>query len=202
MNLLESDGLWTWARSLDDYTIPYGKENGGNFTDVGSKIHSFKYSDQTSEKDKDQIVSYFAKRIMKLIKEELSGFFPSPPFDVCVAVPSNRPGTRSLPTEICSSIEIDNRHIRNGSAGIVKKQSGVVMKNIPNSERSERLVGLYSIDSENMPKVKKGFLVIDDVIETGESTKAICKVLKNAYPERNIYVVILANIFTTKKYLK
>lgn len=202
MKLQEYEGLWTWAQTIDQYSFPYDGENGGNFTEVGQRIRSFKYSGRGVDVAKDQIASYFAGRVMELIKNELTTFFKVfPPFDVCVAVPANRDPQISLPVEVCKALSNFYPWLKDGSLGIEKKQSGLVMKHVVEAQRAEKIAGLYSINQKFIPEVNTGFLVIDDIYETGASIKELCRTLKKSYPDKPIYVVAFAHLFTTERYL-
>lgn len=203
MELIEEEGLWAWGRTIDQYSFPFDSDNGGNYTEVGDRIRRFKYSSVKGDDTKQQIVPYFAGRVMELLKNGLPDFFKIfPPFDVCVAVPANRDMQASLPVEVCDALSNYYPWLQNGCSGVEKNRMGIVMKETAKSERAEKVRGLYSINKESMLEPKIGFLVIDDVYETGASMKELCRTLKKEYPEKKIFAVALAHIFTTERYIK
>jgi hypothetical protein len=206
MELPNKEHLWTWGMSLGLYSKPY-RETGGNHenTTQGDRINLFKYHEEITEVQRAKISSEFAREVFGLLAKELRHKFPSSiklPFDVCIGLPENRGTGRSLPKNICRILAEEHEWLKDGFEGVTKTRAGEVIKEVPHDERPAKVEGLYDIDKVKMPIPKFGFLIIDDVFETGSTIGALCKTLENVYPEVPRYIIALTHLHATERLAK
>lgn len=107
-----------------------------------------------------------------------------------------------MPSHICAELAGHYQWISNGFSAIKKTRHGEVIKFKNPDERANSVKGLFRVEKTEMPKPKKGFLVIDDVYATGATMKELCRTLKSEYPETPIFMIVLANLTITEKYLR
>jgi adenine/guanine phosphoribosyltransferase-like PRPP-binding protein len=96
----------------------------------------------------------------------------------------------------------EHKWLNDGFEGVAKTRAGEIIKEVPHSERPVKVAGLYAIDKEKMPAPKFGFLVIDDVFETGSTIGELCKILEKEYPEVPRYIVALTHLHATERMAK
>lgn len=205
MHLPNKHNQWTWGMSLALYSKPYRETNGEQInTTQGEMINRFKYHEELSDSERNQIAQNFANQVFTLIRKELSQEFPdpkNPPFDICLGLPENRNTGRSLPRDICRILAEEHIWLRNGFSSVKKTRTGVVMKTIPHDERPEKVKGLYKIDHK-LPKPMRGFLIIDDVFETGSTVGGLCDTLEHDFPKLPRFAIALTHLHATERMLK
>jgi len=206
MELPNKEHLWTWGMSLGLYSKPYW-ETGGNHenTTQGDMINLFKYHEDIAEAQRTRISNEFAKEVFGLLAKELRQKFPTSsklPFDVCVGLPENRGTGRSLPRNICRILSDEHEWLSDGFEAVIKTRAGEVIKEVPHDERPSRVAGLYAIDKNKMPAPKFGFLIIDDVFETGSTVGGLCKTLEKEYPRVPRYIIALTHLHATERMAK
>jgi hypothetical protein len=203
MELPNPRGLWTWGVSLGPYSLPYDHPNGVlGHTLQGEMVNNYKYDAWLLKSRREAITRSFTDQVFTAIYAQFHERFPNwdnLPFDVCLGPPENRDTGHSLPREVCSLLAQDRKWIGDGFSGIRKTRSAEVMKNVPRSERAERLKGLYEINKETMPYSDFGFLIIDDVFETGASVSALCETLQDTFPRLPRFVVALTHLYYTER---
>jgi adenine/guanine phosphoribosyltransferase-like PRPP-binding protein len=92
--------------------------------------------------------------------------------------------------------------LNDGFEGVIKTRAGEVIKEVPYDERPRKVEGLYSVDKNKMPAPKFGFLIIDDVFETGSTVGGLCKALEKEYPGVPRYIIALTHLHTTERMAK
>ena len=206
MELPNKHNHWVWGMSLALYSKPYKETNGEHVnTTQGDMINRFKYHEELSDTERKEIAQNFTDQAFKLISKELRQRFPdpeNPPFDVCLGLPENRNTGRSLPRDICRILSEKHVWLRDGFASVTKTRAGVVMKAIPHEERPEKVKGLYKIDRKLLPEPRRGFLIIDDVFETGSTVGGLCDTLEHDFPKLPRYVIALTHLHATERMLK
>jgi len=206
MQLPNQHNHWTWGMSLALYSKPYRETNGEQVnTTQGDMINRFKYHEELSDVERKEISQNFANQVFKLITNELRQKFPNPknpPFDVCLGLPENRNTGRSLPRDLCRILSEEHFWLRDGFASVTKTRTGVVMKAIPHDERPEKVKGLYKIDHQFLPEPLRGFLIIDDVFETGSTVGGLCDTLEHDFPKLPRYIIALTHLHATERMLK
>jgi predicted amidophosphoribosyltransferase len=85
---------------------------------------------------------------------------------------------------------------------VIKTRAGEIIKEVPHNERPAKLAGLYAIDKDKMPTPNFGFLIIDDVFETGSTIGELCKTLEKEFPEVPRYIVALTHLHATERMAK
>jgi len=189
--------------SLGLYSKPY-RETGGTQenTTQGDMINLFKYHEDIEDSKRTQISKEFAREVFGLLAKEFRQKFPTSsklPFDVCVGPPENRGTGRSLPRNICRILSDEHKWIKYGFEGVTKTRVGEVMKEVSHDERPAKVAGLYAIDKNKMPVPKFGFLIIDDVFETGSTVGGLCKTLEKEYPGVPRYIIALTHLHATER---
>ena len=203
MDLSNKSNLWVWGMSLGLYSKSYQETKGNTeYTINGEMIHRFKYHVGLEQVERDAIVNNFTLQVSGAIVTELAAGYPhrqSPPFDVCLGPPENRDTGHSLPRNICRNLADKHDWIRDGFAGITKTRKGEVIKEFSHKERPSKLQGLYEIDRNRFPSPESGFLIIDDVFETGSTLEAMCNTLEIEFPKIPRFVVTLTHLHATER---
>ena len=200
------DPLWTWGMSLGLYSKPY-RETGGIHanTSQGDMINLFKYHGDIEDSQRLQISKDFTKEVFGLLAREFRQKFPTTsklPFDVCIGLPENRGTGRSLPRNVCRILSNEHRWLKDGFDSVTKTRTGEVIKEVPHDERPAKVAGLYAIDKSRMPSPEFGFLIIDDVFETGSTVGGLCKTLEKEYPGVPRYIVAHTQLHATERMAK
>ena len=192
--------------SLGLYSKPY-RQTGGvhENTTQGEMINLFKYHEDIEDSQRTRISKKFAGEVFDLLAKELRQKFPTSsklPFDVCLGLPENRGTGRSLPKNICRILSDEHKWLQDGFEGVTKTRSGEIIKEVPHDERPAKVAGLYAIDKSKMPTPKFGFLIIDDVFETGSTIGALCKTLEKEFPGVPRYTIALTHLHATERMAK
>ena len=206
MELPNKEHLWTWGMSLGLYSKPY-RQTGGvhENTTQGEMINLFKDHEDIEDSQRTRISEKFAGEVFDLLAKELRQKFPTSsklPFDVCLGLPENRGTGRSLPKNICRILSDEHKWLQDGFEGVTKTRSGEIIKEVPHDERPAKVAGLYAIDKSKMPTPKFGFLIIDDVFETGSTIGALCKTLEKEFPGVPRYTIALTHLHATERMAK
>ena len=206
MDLPNKQHLWTWGMSLGLYSKPYRETSGTHEnTTQGEMINLFKYHEDIQDAKRARISKEFAMEVFGLLAKELRQKFPTSsklPFDVCLGLPENRGTGRSLPRNICRILADEHKWLNDGFEGVIKTRAGEIIKEVPHNERPAKLAGLYAIDKDKMPTPNFGFLIIDDVFETGSTIGELCKTLEKEFPEVPRYIVALTHLHATERMAK
>jgi hypothetical protein len=206
MELPNKENLWNWGMSLALYSKPWRVTGGAHEnTTQGDMINLYKYHEDIDDAQRRRIAKDFTSEVFGLLAKELRQRFPTLtklPFDVCVGLPENRGTGRSLPRDICGLLSNEHKWLNNGFEGVIKIRAGEVMKGIPRDERPGRVEGLYAIDRNKMPNPEFGFLIIDDVFETGSTVGELCKTLEKEYPGVPRYIIVLTHLHATERLAK
>lgn len=207
VHLPNHSNKWHWGMSLALYSKPYRETNGVQInTSQGEMINSYKYHEEMTDVQRQEIARNFANQVFKLLSSELKKDYPDPrrrpPFDVALGLPENRNTGRSLPRDICKLLALEYPWIKDGFNGVIKTRQGIVMKGIPAHERPSKVAGLYGLDKKSMPEPKFGFLIIDDVFETGSTVGGLCDTLQNEFPTIPRFVVALTHLHATERMAK
>lgn len=201
------DSKWHWGMSLALYSKPYRETNGIQInTSQGEMINSYKYHEEMTEAQRAEISRNFADQVFNLLSSHLKKDYPDPrkrpPFDVALGLPENRNTGRSLPRDLCKLLAHEYPWIKDGFNGVIKTRQGIVMKGIPAQERPSKVAGLYGINRKSMPEPQFGFLIIDDVFETGSTVGGLCDTLQKEFPTIPRFVVALTHLHSTERMAK
>jgi predicted amidophosphoribosyltransferase len=188
--------LWTKGISLSLYSKswdPINREQ--DFTELGKLVSEFKYSKYMSPHRGLEITRIFADEVAKVLK--LGTEIDSHLFNSLIAIPPNRANAKSLPKAVAHELSEKFAWVKNDSKFLVKNREISVLKNLPVEERTEMLKGAYSTDSEYDLQHLSGFLVLDDIYQSGATLKEVCRTLKRAYPEVPRYVLTMTHLRST-----
>lgn len=203
MHLPNPSSKWHWGMSLSLYSKPYRETNGAQInTTQGEMINSYKYHEELSPEEREKISQNFAEQVFKLIRTELKRNYPDPnkpPFDVALGLPENRNTGRSLPRDLCRILANDHPWIKDGFSCVMKTRPGTVLKGIPADERPGKVSGLYAINKNLSITPQFGFLIIDDVFETGSTVGGLCDTLQEEFPQIPRFVVALTHLHATER---
>ena len=188
--------LWTNGISLSLYSKswdPINREQ--DFTELGKLVSEFKYSRSLSPQRGLDITRVFAEEVAKVLK--LTAEKDSHLFNSLIAIPPNRVNANSLPKAVAHELSEKFTWLINDSKYLVKNHEIAVIKNLPVEERAEMLRGAYSTDSEYDLGHLTGFLVLDDIYQSGATLQEVCRTLKRAHPEVPRYVLTMTHLRST-----
>ena len=178
---------WTTGWALSRYS-------GGALHDtrMGSLVHGAKYG-QTTLSERRKMADEIAGRMMGFIAEEYEWL--GLPFTDCVAPPSHQGKPFELAQYLCEEVSVGFGLVN--SSGLLNERVPVrSMKEIP--EAAERLALLnraITVDAPTTSKRPSGFLILDDVFETGATATAICTVLLSRFPGSEFHVLTATSRF-------
>jgi predicted amidophosphoribosyltransferase len=188
--------LWTKGISLSLYSRswdPINREQ--DFTDLGKLVSEFKYSKFLSAQRGLDITRIFADEVVKVLKLGVES--DSHRFNSLIAIPPNRLNSNSLPKAVAHELSEKFDWLKNDSKYLVKNHEIGVIKNLPPEERIEMLKGAYSTKAEYQFGNLQGFLVLDDIYDSGATLKEVCRTLKRAHPEVPRYVLTMTHLRST-----
>ena len=206
MELPNPGDKWIWGMSLALYSRPYRETNGTQVnTSQGEMVNKYKYHDELTDSQRMQIARNFAGQVFDLVRSQLEKKHPNPnkpPFDVVIGLPENRNTGRSLPRDLCRLLANDHPWMRDGFSAVTKTRRGTVLKGIKHQDRPGKVAGLYSINRNELPNPRHGFLIIDDVFETGSTISGLCDILEKEFPSVPRFVVALTHLHATERISK
>jgi len=192
LELPNEDKLWERGIALDWYTQGFDKEiNKYIKTELGQAVREYKYYSQLKQVRRDSIVAKCVEAITKVLglektEEKLT-------FNSCIGVAPNRKTGFSLPLEIARQLSVKFDWLHDSSDFIVKTKELESVRTVSGEKlRAEILKDGYAVrESDNRVRIH-GFLIVDDVYETGATLKEICRTLERAFPNIPRYVLVVA----------
>lgn len=186
---IPSKSVWTFAGAISLYSIR--RKPFVQYTSLGRAINRYKYHfDSLTEKQRKEIEIMCFEVVTNCLQKK----YPSPPFNVIIPVPPNNDNRISLSnriTELCVDRYKDT--FLDGSKYLKKTRGIKSIKSIPGQnidERKEHLKDAYRLEEIKNVRVR-GFLVIDDVYQTGTTVRGIAQALRDRYSETSRYLVTL-----------
>lgn len=187
---IPSKTVWKSAGAISLYS--YRRKPFVEYSDLGRRINRYKYHfDEITTDEKFEIEHFCFEEIRKCLQ---SRFLGTPPFNLLVPVPPNSDSRISLPNRI---VEIWIKKYARGfvdcSPYLSKTRELDSIKKIPGEsieDRKSHSKNAYSL-SEIQEKELRGFLVIDDVYQTGTTVREIASLLTRRYPHVPRYLITL-----------
>jgi predicted amidophosphoribosyltransferase len=188
--------VWEKGISLSLYSKSWDPINQvQDFTELGKLVHEFKYFKFMKPERGLEITKLFADEVERVLK--LGEMQDGHEFNSLIAIPSNRENANSLPTAVSHELSSRFAWLKNDSKYLVKNHSIEVVKNLPVEQRAEKLRGAYATKSDYNLQHVTGFLVIDDVYQSGATLKEVCRTLKRINPQIPRYVLTMTHLRST-----
>ncbi len=187
---IPSKVLWKSAGALSLYSttrIPFPK-----YTDLGKAINRYKYhNDKLSAQEKDEIERFCFEQVRACLKDR---YPKKPPFNLLIPIPPNMNPKISLPNRIVDLwVQTYSQNFLDGSKYLVRNPNTPSIKSIPAEDidgRKAQAEKAYTLNEMDTKQIS-GFLVIDDVYQTGSTVRGIAHLLKNRYPEIPRFLITL-----------
>jgi predicted amidophosphoribosyltransferase len=186
--------LWVKGIALDWYTTGYDKEKLEYIkSDLGQSVREYKYFSQLNQKRREAIVRKCSDSISKVLRleEELE----KPNFNACIGVAPNRKTGHSLPLDLALQLSIRFDWLKDESNCLVKTRDMDTIKKLKGEKlRAGALQGGYKVNESFDYSGIRGFLIIDDVFETGATLKEVCRTLQSRFPAIPRYVLTITQV--------
>ena len=186
--------LWVKGIALDWYTTGYDKEKLEYIkSDLGQSVREYKYFSQLNQKRREAIVRKCSDSISKVLRleEELE----KPNFNACIGVAPNRKTGHSLPLDLALQLSIRFDWLKDESNCLVKTRDMDTIKKLKGEKlRAGALQGGYKVNESFDYNGIRGFLIIDDVFETGATLKEVCRTLQSRFPAIPRYVLTITQV--------
>jgi hypothetical protein len=186
--------LWEKGVSLSLYSRSYDPvTHKQDFTDLGQAVHEYKYYKDLSLPRRQELVRVCSGAITKTLK--LEDEIERSNFNSCIGVMPNRSSGHSLPRDLALQLSIKFDWLRDDSNCLTKVKELPVMKSLSDySLRKEALKGAYEVTPSYDFDGIRGFLIIDDVFESGSTLREICRTLNRVVPDIPRYVLTLTHL--------
>ena len=115
------------------------------------------------------------------------------PFDVCITPVSHAKKSFELTNFLAE--ELQGKGISNQSHALTEKTKLPPMKNI-GSEKQRRslLEGNFRLTTNAQINKASGFLLLDDVFDTGSTLSTIARLINSKFPEKPVYVIAISRL--------
>lgn len=186
--------LWERGISLSLYSRSYDPlTHKQDFSELGQAVYEYKYYRDLPLARRQELVRICSSAITKTLKLEEESERLN--FNSCIGVMPNRASGYSLPLDLALQLSIKFEWLRDDSNCISKTKELPSMKSLEDYKlRQEALKDAYSVDPEYDFEGIKGFLIIDDVFESGSTLREVCRTLEKAVPEIPRYVLSLTHL--------
>lgn len=159
---------------------------GVHDTWMGRLVHDIKYGNASLDARRT-MAEEVADRMMGFIGEVYEA--PRLPFSVCMAPPSHQVKPLELAHFLCEELS-NGLGLLNESTRLYEKQRVRSMKEVADPrERLTILKQAIALDATTPSRNPRGFLLVDDVFETGATVTAICTVLTASFPRSQLHVL-------------
>lgn len=190
MDLDNSEGLWTFGKSLGPYSSTSLQRSRW-----GDLVHQYKYENgQLAQEKLEEIEIAFAESITRFLVLHLQDEYPDrPPFSLCIAVPPNNAKGVSLPGRVCANLAKNHSWLQDGSALLQRERNISSIKGKSTIDKRKLTDGLYKVSSTEKMESSSGLLVIDDVYDSGATLRSVCATILASYPTQKLFVVTMAH---------
>lgn len=183
--------LWDRGIALDWYTKGYDKQYLRYIkTDLGQAVREYKYYIQLNQKKREAIVRKCSDAIASVL--QLDENQEKPTFNSCIGVAPNRKTGHSLPLDLALQLSYKFDWLNDDSNLLVKTRELESVRKVKGEKlRAEMLKGAYATNLPVNSSGIRGFLIIDDVYETGSTLREICRTLEGSFPKIPRYVLTI-----------
>ena len=172
---------WTTGWALSRYSVVSPHD-----TRMGRLVNGVKYG-KTPSKERRTMADELADRMMGFIAEqyEPSGL----PFTDCVAPPSHQSKPFELAQHLCEEVSLGFGLVN--ASGLLHEMLPVrSMKEIHGFEERVALLNrAITVDTPTTSRRPSGFLIVDDVFETGATATSICTALLSRFPGSEFHIL-------------
>jgi predicted amidophosphoribosyltransferase len=169
------ESYWNDGWALSHYS------KAGTRTALGNLVHTVKYNQHIKTNIEER--NKAADEILSAVKEFIKVKYPlsQRPFNSVVCPPSNIDKIFDLTKYVSSNLGAGG--IEDLSSCIRKTRDLPSMKNLNGKQRSIELAGAYEfVPPANVEHIC-GVLIVDDVLDTGATSREICSLLNTALPK-------------------
>ena len=163
---------------IEGWGLSYYKNLDG-YSKLGLMIYNTKYNFQgRSIKEREET----AENLRAVVKDFISQKYPlkSRPFDAVITPPGNLEKPFDLTKFIAA--RLTSGGIRDISNYVAKTRPIPVMKNLPVRERRAAIKDAFELIGLPTDWQPKGFLILDDILDTGATAREICNLLEKKFP--------------------
>jgi len=186
--------LWDKGVSLSLYSRSFDPiTHKQDFTELGQAVYEYKYYRDLTLARRQELVRLCSGAISETLKldEETERLN----FNSCIGVMPNRATGHSLPLDLALQLSVKFDWLRDDSNCLIKAKELPVMKGLLDYNlRIEALKGAYEVDPKYDFEGIRGFLIIDDVFESGSTLREVCRSLERIVPEIPRYVLTLTHL--------
>jgi hypothetical protein len=187
---IPSKNVWKSAGAISLYS--YRRKPFIQYSTLGRNINRYKYHFDELALEKKKEIEYFCFEEIRICLQKR--FVGKPPFNLLVPVPPNSDSRISLPNRIS---EMFIKHypdlLIDCSPFLHKTRELESIKKIPGASIEDRKIhsrNAYKLDKIPVNNIR-GFLVIDDVYQTGTTVREIATLLNRQYPEVPRHLITL-----------
>jgi hypothetical protein len=186
--------LWEKGVSISLYSRGYDPiTHKQDFTELGQAVYEYKYYRNLPVARRQELVRLCSGAIVRTLKLEQQS--ESIGFNSCIGVMPNGNSGVSLPLDLAIQLSIKFDWLRDDSNCLTKVKELPVMKGLSDyNQRNEALKNAYGVNLNYDFEGVRGFLIIDDVFESGSTLREICRTLERVVPEIPRFVLTLTHL--------
>lgn len=168
------ESYWEDGWALSHYS------KAGQKTSLGQLIHTAKYNQYITTNLEERISA--ANEILDAVKEFIRIKYPinQRPFNAVICPPSNLEKIFDLTHYLASNLTAGG--IEDISDCLRKTRGLPSMKSLSGKQRSIELAGAYEFIQPQNTQDISGILILDDVLDTGATSREIASVLRTTLP--------------------
>jgi hypothetical protein len=163
---------------VEGWGLSYYKNQDG-YSKLGLMVYNTKYNFHGRSLEERELT---AEHLRAVVKDFIAQKYPldTRPFDTVITPPGNLEKPFDLTKFIAA--RLTSGGIRDISSYVAKTRSIPVMKNLPVRERRAAIKDAFEL--MGLPKEwrPKGFLILDDILDTGATAGEICNLLEKKFP--------------------
>ena len=185
--------LWVKGYSLSLYSRSYDSVSGQDYSEIGKIVYEYKWFKQLPPSRRNELVHFCGNAISATLKleEEVKEFR----FNSCIGVIPNGESGHSLPQDLALMLSSKYSWMRDDSNCLKKVKQVPQIKGLKDYQlRKDTLKDAYVVIPDYDFSGVEGFLILDDVYESGATLREFCRTLDRAVPEIPRYVLTLTHL--------